>query len=39
MLVSRDLDLAEALCVDANKSYTRRATGEKYLINPTLGLD
>jgi NADPH2:quinone reductase len=33
-----ELSLAEALSVDAIKSYTRRATGEKYLINPGLGL-
>jgi NADPH:quinone reductase len=34
-----ELSLAEVLSVDAIKSYTRRATGEKYLINPSLGLD
>jgi hypothetical protein len=34
-----ELSLAEALSVDAIKSYSRRATGEKYLINPGLGLD
>jgi NADPH2:quinone reductase len=34
-----ELSLAEALSVDAIKSYTRRATGDKYLINPGLDLD
>jgi NADPH2:quinone reductase len=34
-----ELSLAEALSVDAINSYTRRATGEKYLINPALGLE
>jgi NADPH:quinone reductase-like Zn-dependent oxidoreductase len=34
-----ELSLAGALSVDAIKSYTRRATGDKYLINPGLGLD
>jgi NADPH:quinone reductase-like Zn-dependent oxidoreductase len=34
-----ELSLADALSVDAITSYTRRATGEKYLINPGLGLD
>jgi NADPH2:quinone reductase len=33
-----ELSLAEALSADAIESYARRATGEKYLINPGLGL-
>jgi NADPH2:quinone reductase len=36
--ITAELSLAEALSVDAINSYTRRATGEKYVINPGLGL-
>jgi NADPH:quinone reductase len=37
--ITAELSLAEALSVDAINSYTRRATGEKYVINPGLGLE
>lgn len=33
-----EIGLAEALQADTLKAYTRRATGEKFLINPTKGL-
>jgi NADPH2:quinone reductase len=32
----REISLAEALDPEVMAAYTRRATGEKYLINPTL---
>jgi hypothetical protein len=34
----RTLSLPEALSRDAMAAYLRRATGEKYLISPSLGL-
>ena len=33
-----EISLAEALQLDVIKAYNRRATGEKYLINPNKGL-
>ena len=35
---SHEISLAEALQPDVMASYNRRATGEKYLINPSKGL-
>ncbi len=35
---SRTVSLAEALQLDAISAYAKRATGEKYLINPNKGL-
>jgi NADPH:quinone reductase-like Zn-dependent oxidoreductase len=35
---TRTISLAEALSADAIAVYNKRATGEKYLINPNLGL-
>jgi len=35
---TREVGLAEALSLDAIGAYGRQATGEKYLINPSLGL-
>jgi hypothetical protein len=34
--VTAEISLAEALAVDTIRAYTRRATGEKYAINPSL---
>ena len=34
---SRTVSLAEALQLDAISAYGKRATGEKYLINPNKG--
>jgi len=34
---TRELSLAEALDLDAIAAYARKATGEKYLINPSKG--
>jgi NADPH:quinone reductase-like Zn-dependent oxidoreductase len=34
--VTAEISLAQALAVDTIRAYTKRATGEKYAINPTL---
>jgi NADPH2:quinone reductase len=34
--ITAEISLAEALAVDTIRAYTRRATGEKYAINPSL---
>jgi NADPH2:quinone reductase len=34
--VTAEISLAETLAVDTIRAYTKRATGEKYAINPTL---
>jgi NADPH2:quinone reductase len=34
--VTGEISLAQALAVDTIRAYTRRATGEKYAINPSL---
>jgi NADPH:quinone reductase-like Zn-dependent oxidoreductase len=34
--ITAEISLAQALAVDTIQAYTRRATGEKYAINPTL---
>ena len=36
---AREISLAEALDLDNIAVYNRRATGEKYLINPNKDLD
>jgi NADPH2:quinone reductase len=33
---TKAISLAEALNLDTLRTYSRRATGEKYLINPSL---
>ncbi|MFT5563108.1 MAG: NADPH2:quinone reductase, partial [Litorivivens sp.] len=33
-----EVSLAEALTIDAIKTYGKQATGEKYLINPNKGV-
>jgi len=35
---AREISLAEALELDVLAAYNKRATGEKYLINPGKGL-
>ncbi len=35
---TREISLAEALQPDILAAYNKRATGEKYLINPNKGL-
>jgi NADPH2:quinone reductase len=35
---TQEISLAEALNLDVIAAYNRRATGEKYLINPNKGL-
>jgi hypothetical protein len=37
--IAAEVSLARALSVDVIRAYTRRATGHKYAINPTLPLD
>jgi NADPH2:quinone reductase len=34
--ITAEISLAQALAVDTIRAYTKRATGEKYAINPTL---
>jgi NADPH2:quinone reductase len=34
--ITAEMSLAETLAVDTIRAYTKRATGEKYAINPTL---
>jgi NADPH:quinone reductase-like Zn-dependent oxidoreductase len=34
--ITAEISLAETLAVDTIRAYTKRATGEKYAINPTL---
>jgi NADPH2:quinone reductase len=34
--ITAEISLAQALAVDTIRAYTRRATGEKYAINPSL---
>jgi NADPH:quinone reductase len=36
--ITAEISLAQALAVDTIRAYTRRATGEKYTINPSLPL-
>jgi NADPH2:quinone reductase len=36
--ITAEISLAQALAVDTIRAYTKRATGEKYAINPTLPL-
>jgi NADPH2:quinone reductase len=35
---TKEVSLAEALSLDAISVYGKQATGEKYLINPNLGI-
>jgi hypothetical protein len=34
--ITAEISLAQALSVDTIRAYARRATGEKYAINPSL---
>jgi hypothetical protein len=34
--ITAEISLAQALAVETIRAYTRRATGEKYAINPSL---
>jgi NADPH2:quinone reductase len=34
---TREISLAEALRLDVIEAYNRKATGEKFLVNPGLG--
>jgi hypothetical protein len=34
--ITAEISLAQALAVDTIRAYTRRATGEKYAIDPSL---
>jgi NADPH:quinone reductase-like Zn-dependent oxidoreductase len=36
--ITAEISLAQALALDTIRAYTKRATGEKYAINPTLPL-